>query len=260
MLRTLVRRGLRDERRAVLSWSGALGALCAFMAAIYPSIQHTIEQVAKTYPSGLREAFGVQSMNTVEGYIHAEMFSLIVPLAIGYFALHAIASATVAAEERGELDTVLTLPLSRRALMLSTYLVMALVVAAIMAMTAAATLVAGALAGTGISAGLVAAGAFGVWPLAMFFGGVAAVSAGAFHASRTVIGVGLSIVIAMYALDLVGRLADGLDALRWASAFRYYGAPMRDGIDPLQFVGLTLAGVLLLVVGTLLFERRDILH
>ncbi len=258
MLRALVRRGLRDERRAVLTWGGALGTLCAFMAAIYPSIQQTIEEVAKTYPSGLREAFGVQAMNTVEGYIHAEMFSLIVPLAIGYFAIHAIASATVSAEERGELDTVLALPLARRALMTSTYLVMALVVAAIMAITAAATLAAGVLAGTGISAGLVAAGAFGVWPLAMFFGGVATVSSGAFHSSRTVVGVGLSVVVAMYALDLVGRLAHGLEPLRWVSAFRYYGAPMRDGIDLLPFLGLTLAGAVLLVAGTLLFERRDI--
>ena len=56
------------------------------MAAIYPTIQSSIEQVAKSYPAGLKEAFGVRAMNTVEGYVHAELFSLIVPLALGYYA------------------------------------------------------------------------------------------------------------------------------------------------------------------------------
>ena len=63
------------------------------MAAIYPSIRSSIDQIAKNYPSGLKEAFGVQAMNTVEGYIHAEMFSLIVPLAMGYFAIRAVTGA-----------------------------------------------------------------------------------------------------------------------------------------------------------------------
>ena len=46
----------------------------------------------------------------------------------------------------------------------------------------------------------------------------------------------------MYALDVAGRLANGLDPIRWISAFRYYGAPMRDGIDPGSFIGLTACG------------------
>ena len=81
-----------------------------------PSIRGSIDQIAKNYPAGLKEAFGVQAMNTVEGYIHAEMFSLIVPLAMGYFAIRAVAGAIVGAEERGYLDTILALPVSRTVL------------------------------------------------------------------------------------------------------------------------------------------------
>ena len=95
------------------------------MAAIYPSIRSSIDQIAKNYPSGLKEAFGVQAMNTVEGYIHAEMFSLIVPLAMGYFAIRAVAGPTVGAEERGYLDTILALPVSRTVLIAGNYLVAA---------------------------------------------------------------------------------------------------------------------------------------
>ena len=86
-LRAMIRRGLLDRRRAILTWGLSLGSLSAFMAAIYPSVRSSIDKIAKNYPAGLKEAFGVQAMDTVEGYIHAEMFSLIVPLAMSYFAI-----------------------------------------------------------------------------------------------------------------------------------------------------------------------------
>jgi ABC-2 type transport system permease protein len=63
----------------------------------------------------------------------------------------------------------------------------------------------------------------------------------------------------MYVIDLVGRLADPLDFLRYLSLFKYYGAAIRDGIDPLAFVGVSLVGFLLAGVGARLFERRDLL-
>ena len=199
-------------------------------------------------------------MNTVEGYIHAEMFSLIVPLALGYFAIRAIAGATVGAEERGHLDTILALPISRTVLLTGSYLVTAVVSAVIMAVTGVTTFAAGRIAGTHISLGLVAAGVMGVWPLALFFGGVSALAPGALHSSRAVNGIALGTLVAMYAIDVAGRLAHSLDPIRWVSAFLYYGAPMRDGIDPASFIGLAGGGVLLLIAGALLLERRDVLH
>jgi ABC-2 type transport system permease protein len=259
-LSAVVRRGLLDRRRSVLIWGGSLGALGAFMAAIYPTIQSSIEQVAKSYPAGLKEAFGVQAMNTVEGYIHAELFSLIVPLAIGYYAVRAVATPIVGSEERGHLDTILALPVSRTVLVAGSCIVAAISSAAILGLLGASTFIVGRIAGTHISLGLVAAGAAGVFPLALFTGGLAALASGALRSSLTVSGVAMGTLVAMYALDLAGRLAHGLDPLRWISAFRYYGAPMQDGIDPASFIGLAAAGVLLMVLGALLFARRDVLH
>jgi hypothetical protein len=129
-----------------------------------------------------------------------------------------------------------------------------------MALTGVMTYTAGQIAGTHISLGLVAAGAMGLWPLALFAGGLSALASGVLHSQRTVNGFALGALVGMYALDLAGRLAHGLEPSRWASAFRYYGAPIRHGIDPAAFIGLTAVGALLLLVGALLLERRDILH
>lgn len=259
-LRAVVRHEWRGRRRGVLIWGGSLGAFGAFLAAVYPSIQKSIEQVAKHYPAGLKEAFGVHELNTVEGYIHAELFSLIVPLALGYFMIRAVATSTVGAEERGHLDTILALPISRRVLIVGTYVVAAGACAAVLAVIGVMTYISGSLAGTQISLGRVAAGVMGVWPLAVLAGGVAALAAGALHTARAVNGIALGTLVAMYALDLVARLAPRLSGLRRFSAFHYYGAPLRDGIDPLSFFGLGFVGMLLVVLGSLLLERRDILH
>ncbi|HET9102542.1 MAG TPA: ABC transporter permease subunit [Solirubrobacteraceae bacterium] len=259
-LSALVRQGLLDRRRSIAVWGGSLGALGAFMAAIYPTIKSSIEQVAKSYPSGLKQAFGVQSMSTVEGYVHAELFSLIVPLGIAYFAVRAVTTPIVGAEERGQLDTILSLPLRRTVLMAGACIVAALSSAAILALLGIATFVVGRLAGTGISLGLITAGVAGVFPLALFAGGLAAFASGALRRSLSASGLAMGTLVAMYALDLAGRLAHSLDALRYVSAFHYYGAPIQDGIDPASFIGLAAAGVLLMAAGAVLFERRDVRH
>ena len=145
-------------------------------------------------------------------------------------------------------------------LVVGSFIVAAVVSVTILAITGAMTFIAGRIAGTHISVGLVIAGAIGVWPLALFYAGVTALACGALHGSRTVTGIALAALVAMYAIDLAGRLAHGLEPLRWISAFRYYGAPLRDGIDPASFIGLTAAGVLLLIAGAVLIERRDIHH
>jgi hypothetical protein len=52
--------------------------------------------------------------------------------------------------------------------------------------------------------------------------------------------------------------ARGIAPLRRVSASRYSGSAVRDGIDPLAFAGLALAGALFAVAGAFLLERRDV--
>lgn len=79
------------------------------------------------------------------------------------------------------------------------------------------------------------------------------------HGSAMVTAIATAVLAAMYVIDLVGKVADAIAPLRWASAFRYYGPAIRDGIDPLAFAGVTVVGVALTAVGALLFERSDVL-
>ena len=120
------------------------------------------------------------------------------------------------------------------------------------------TLVAGtciaAAVGAHPSALVLGRGMANVWPLAMLFAGVAALACGRLHRAAPVTALATGTLVAMYVIDLVGKLADPVALLRRVSAFRYYGSAVRDGIDPLAFAGVAL----LAAAGALLLERRDV--
>jgi ABC-2 type transport system permease protein len=258
-LAVVIRSQLRVQRRAPLTWGGGLGAMSGLMAAIWPSIEDSIGQAIESYPSELKEAFNIRDLETVEQYVDIEMLSLMVPLGLGYFAVRCATRAIVGAEEHGHLDALLSLPLSRRVLVAGSYVVTGMMLVAILAVIWALTWLAGTIAGTDISASTLAAGLVNVWPLSMAFAGLAVLAAGRLHRSGPVTGIAAGTLVAMYVIDLVGKISPEIEPLRAISAFRYYGSAVQDGLDVSHMTGLTLAGVLMAIAGALLFERRDVL-
>jgi ABC-2 type transport system permease protein len=258
-LRAVVCRGVRDNRRAPLAWGLPLGAMCGLIVAIYPSIEDSLDELMQNYPQGLKDAFGIEELNTVEAYLDAEMFSLIVPLAIAFFAVRCMSRAISAAEERGYLYTALAAPLSRRVLVGGSFAVAALVAALVLLVVLALTMVAGVVSGADLSALKAAAGVANVWPLAVFFAGLAMLVAGFVHRSAPVTAIAAGTLVGMYVVDLLGKVAEGMEPFRYVTVFKYYGSGLTDGIDPAAFAGLTLGGAVLAVAGALLFERRDVL-
>ena len=187
------------------------------------------------------------------------MLSLIVPLVVGYLAVRAVASGLSGAAESGRLDVLLSAPVSRRRLVrrglrrdcdrgrrgsrrqpgphpprepryrapIST-------------------------------PGSALAGFANVWPLALLSAALGIVVTGWSLRTGVVTGSVAGVLVAMYVIDLVGRLDPSLDWIRYASAFHYYGKAIESGIDPASFVGVTVIAVALAAVGAILFDRRDL--
>lgn len=257
-LRAVIRRGLRDQRRAPLTWGGSLGAMSALMAALWPSIEGSMDTLMRSYPETLKQAFNIHALTSVEAYIDAEMLSLIVPLALAFFAVRVTVGMLSGAEEDGRLDIVLAAPVARGTLALGAVAVAAVAVAGVLAVITALTCVVGAAVGADPSLVVIGRGMANVWPLSMFFAGLAVLAAGRLHRGAPVTAVATGTLGAMYVLDLVGKLA-GVPALRALSAFKYYGSAIQEGIDPAAFAGVALAGAALTVAGAWLFARRDVL-
>jgi ABC-2 type transport system permease protein len=254
----LLRTHLYDRRRSVWAWGLPLGLMSAFIVAIFPSVETSLSKAIKGYPQGLKEAFGIGELTSVEQYLHAEMLSLIVPLALGYLAVRAIASGLTGAAESGRLDVLLSAPVSRARLVAAGFLATAVELAAVLLVTGLLTGVGSLLAGSGLDAAAAVRGFANVWPLALLFAGFGVIAAGFSLRTSVVTGSVAGLLVAMYVLDLVGRLDPSLSGVRYASVFKYYGNAIEGGIEPLAFIGVTLAACALAALGAWLFERRDL--
>jgi ABC-2 type transport system permease protein len=257
-LTALISAQLWERRRSLLAWGLPLGVWSAFIVGIYPSIEATLTKLVRTYPAALKQAFGVGELSTVEQYLHAEMLSLIVPLAVGYLAARSLASALSGAAESGRLDVLLSAPVSRRRLVTAGFCAMAVELAAVLAIALALASLGSLVSGAGLSLASALAGFANVWPLALLAGGLAVLVTGFSLRTSIVTGSVAGALVGMYVLDLAGRLDTSLDAIRYASVFRYYGKAIEDGIDPLAFVGVAFAALALTAIGAVMFERRDL--
>lgn len=249
---------LSDRKRSLLAWGLPLGLMSAFIVAIYPSVEDALSKVIADYPPTLKEAFGIGGLTSVEQYLQAEMLSLIVPLALGYLAVRAMASGLTGAAESGRLDVLLSAPVSRRRLVAAGFLATAVELFAVLLITCLLTALGSVLAGAGLPAGPAVVGFANVWPLALVFAGLGVIAAGFSLRTSVVTGSVAGVLVAMYVIDLIGRLDPGLSGVRYVSVFKYYGNAIEDGIEPLAFAGVTLAAVGLAWLGAWLFDRRDL--
>lgn len=257
-MRYLVATHLRDRRRSVLAWGIPLGLWSAFIVAIFPSVEEALSKATEGYPPALKEAFGISELANVEQYLQAEMLSLIVPLALGYLAVRAVANGLSGAAESGRLDVLLSAPVSRRSLVAASFAATAVELALVLAITVVFAGLGSALSGAGLSFGAAAAGFANVWPLALLFAGLGVVATGWSLRTSVVTGSVAGVLVSMYLIDLIGRLDSDLSGLRYVSVFKYYGNAIEDGIEPLAFCGIAIAAVFFAALGSWLFDRRDL--
>ncbi|HWB69403.1 MAG TPA: ABC transporter permease subunit [Solirubrobacterales bacterium] len=257
-LAALVRGHLSDRRRSLLAWGIPLGLWSAFVVIIFPSVEGALSKAMESYPPALKEAFGIGELSSVEQYLHAEMLSLIVPLAMGYLAVRAVSSGLSGAAESGRLDVLLSAPVSRSRIAAAGFAATGVELAAVLVLTVALTALGSVVSGAGLSLGAAVEGYANVWPLALLFAALGIVASGFSLRTSVVTGSVAGVLVTMYVIDLVGRLDTSLSGIRYASVFKYYGNAIEEGIDPLAFAGVSIAAVALAALGAWLFERRDI--
>lgn len=253
---------LRRRSRAPLTWGLPLGLMAVMVLAIFPSIQGStqLDELIKSYPSALKEAFGISdaSFSTASGYMAAELFSMIAPLAAAGFMVHAIVTGISSAERRGSLDVMLSAPVRRRHLVAGQLAGAAAALLGIALVLAACSQLAALIFGVSLPVSDTLAGALNLWPLGLFAGGVTALLTGILRRPGAVAGAAAGVLVVMYLVEVLGKLSDAFAAVDGLSAFHYYGSAIEDGLDPGACAILTAAALLLTAVGCVLFERRDI--
>ncbi len=251
------------QARSVAIWGVLLGLSGVMMVSIFPAIADGpgLEQMADSFPPGFMEAAGVEdlaSMGTITGFLQAELFGLIVPLALPFFAILAAANAIAGAEENGTIDVLMGNPLPRWQLVASYFVSTAISLVGVLAIFGLFIWGSALFIDAELTLGTTAEGVFGVWPLAIFFGGLAMLCSAIFHRRILAIGISGAVLFVMYFLNVVSGLVEDLEFLKHFSAIYHYGSPITDGIDWASFAGLTGVAFILTAGAIFAFQKRDI--
>jgi beta-exotoxin I transport system permease protein len=262
MLRSVFGKTLWDQRRSLLGWAIGITAVGAFYASFYPLV-NTPEmiQALESYPSGMLEALGMTDATSVPGYLGSTTFGLLGPTLVIVFAAAIGGSAIAGEEESGRLDLTLAHPVSRWSVLMQRFAAIGVAMLGVCLVLAAVLLAISGPFGLGevAPANMVAASvqlaAFGV-----LFGGLA-LAAGAATGRRSVAFALVAIVgVVGYFGNNLGPTIEGLGWLRDVSPYRYFsgGEPLRNGFQLADTMVLLAVSVLLVAIGGLRFDRRDV--
>jgi len=106
--------GRRRVKGSVVMTAG-FAVLVALYVWMFPSVSGGIDLDAytETLPPALREAFGLQALGTIEGFLAAELYAFGWVLLLGIYFAYAAAGLVADDVDRGRMDVLLSLPVSR---------------------------------------------------------------------------------------------------------------------------------------------------
>ena len=262
----LLRSTLRQNLRATLYWSGGLALLGIYVIAVIPNAEALNNYVGliASMPKPLLDAIGAGDtllLATPEGFIQYG-FATWAQLMLAVYGMLAGLNLCANEEEAGILDVLLSLPLSRRRLMLERFAAFALLTLLITLLSALGLLLGSAGTELPLASSALLATALNLVPGTLLVMAFTALAAAALRRHVVATGVGIFFVIGSYFLDfLASAISDGpLNQLGQLSFYRWSSEGMAPGAFlPLENL-VVLLGVTALLLGIALwfFERRDI--
>jgi len=269
MFRSIALATFHSQRRAALAWGAALAIFTIFSMWTnwrneYPTEDARQRLADQVEGGGL--AFGQvlfgepKRVDEFRGHLEWRGLGLY-PLLLGLFMVMSATAVSRGAEERGELELVLTAPRSRSRLFLEQASGVALALLVACAFIWLAALVSGPVAGEPVPpAGLALLSVVNLGLVAALFGAIALLAAQLVRSRRggaTTVG---ALLVTASLWSNLGLVAGSLEGWRWLSPFYLYSrsTPLADGHASAWALALLTALTLACLAGAgLLFTRRD---
>ncbi|HYN99388.1 MAG TPA: ABC transporter permease subunit [Actinomycetota bacterium] len=252
---------LREQRRSLLIWSGALFTVAAFYISFYPSIGATpaMQEMIDSMPQGVAQALGYDQITSAAGYIGATVYGLLGPVLMLVFAIGAGARLIAGEEEAGSLELELAHPVSRMRLAGERWLAVAVDVCLLTLPVLAASLLLITALDLDVQLGNLVAMSAGLLLFAMAFGSVAFAIGAATGRRAAALGGTAALAVLAYIAHAIGPQLQGGAWMDEVSPFGWYLSedPLINGWD---FAGLGLLAAVVAVavpLALVTFSNRD---
>lgn len=258
---TILRMESTRYTRSSLALTVVLAIFGFLYLSMFPSFKEDAEEIAEAFPDFMFDMFRIEALHTIEGFLAAEMYSVFWTILVGvYFAyLGAGMIATDIYERR--MDLILSNPVDREWVLLQK--VASLWAPLVILNVAVATIlyVGSVLIDETIDlVALVMVHLLSV-PYLLVCAGIGVLLSVVFRHPRTSKSGSLALVIVLWLVDAVSRLSadyEWLGALTPSRYFDYTAILVREEYSFVDAGVLLVTFVVLVVVATAIFTRRDI--
>lgn len=264
MLRDVMRKTLRDQRRSYLAWAVSVVLLVAMYVSLWPSVrdQPSVGDFIQQMPEALRNLFAMAGadMTTAVGYIKIELLSFMGPILVLLYAILAGSGAVAGEEDRRTLDLLLASPVPRWRIVLDKAAAMVLGTLGLVALLLVSILIEGRAVAMVLPADKVAAAMLHLGLLGLVFGALAlAIGAGTGRVGLSR-GVPAFVAVVAYIVNGLGGFVDWLQPFqKWSPFFQYAGHdPLRTGVSGPALMVAVVTVLVLAGLAAWAFERRDV--
>ncbi|MGH2906824.1 MAG: ABC transporter permease subunit [Solirubrobacterales bacterium] len=259
---TLTVHALRVRRHTLIGWSVSLALTMIAFVAMFPSIENIkLDALSQQYPEQVLKAFGIESLDglsTAIGFLKLELFGLILPLTIAFLPLGVFVRAIAGAEERRYLTPLLALPLRRGQLFWSAAVAALASLAIAIASIALSSWLTALIGGIELSFGDILETSVCTAPIALTTTAFAAIACGASGRRGLATAVAGGLLVLMYLVSLLAALVPSIANVGKLSPFHYYTNWINDSIVWWQVAAISGIAFVLIAVGAVLYERRDV--
>lgn len=254
---------LRDKRWFMLGWFIGFAFLAMLLVVFYPSMRQegAMDQLMTTMPEALKGMMGnLADLTRFDTYLASQLFDIRASLLAGVMAIVLALGLSANEEEKGQMRTLLALPIGRTSLLLQKWLAMAVILFVTLSGIAITVLALQATVDANIGIDVLMRLFFMTWLVMLAIATVTFAMAMATGKRAFAMLVGIVVMAGSFIVSTFGMSVDWLANGEWLSLFHYFPAAevARSGIELKNVAVLSGIILVMLIAAYLLFRKRDV--